>query len=152
MKGHKLLFKFNSQLRSIGRRQHLFTDIAFGLGCGKLLLLCVGKVGGYIVDTINHGKLACIVAFETVKRMVRGISAFAVAVAAYVGLAVYYLEAVACGWHLVEDYAAYYIIAPNAELWAEPPREVERDVPIRSPSALLQIGGIAFLCNYQRIK
>jgi len=28
---------------------------------------------------------------------------------------------------------------------------VERTVTIRSPSALLQIGGIAFLCNYQRI-
>ncbi|MCR5455942.1 MAG: hypothetical protein K6F33_13215 [Bacteroidales bacterium] len=47
MKENKLLFKIDSQLRSIGRRQHLFADVAFGLGCGKLLLLCVGKVGGY---------------------------------------------------------------------------------------------------------
>ena len=147
MKENKLLFKIDSQLRCIGRRQHFFTDVAFGLGCGKLLLLCVGKVGGYIVDSINYGKLACIVAFETVKRMVRGIGAFAVAVAAYVGLAVYYLDAVAYGWHLVEDYAANDVIAPNAKLRAEPPCKVESDVPIRSPSALLQIGGIAFLRN-----
>ena len=137
MKNTKLIFKLNGKLhRAIGSGNRFLPDVAFNFGCCKLLFLGISKVGSHIINTVNHGKLTCIVAFETVKRMVRGISAFAVAVAAYIGLAVYNLDAVACCWHLVEDYAAYDVVAPNAELWAEPPCKVERDVPIRSPSAL----------------